>query len=188
MLLSLQIEKELEKMQASMVEIAKEHPDCSNHEELCNRLTQHLYEQNPTNRGRPVPRRWEHANNHLVMAYRLYYKGAELDQSFPKPNPPRPVQAPATVVAPTTPTTNNTATPAAASTNATSTPASSPTPRRRSTTPEQSSEQRLAVLLEVKEHLEVLKCFVGVVSDAEIATRKRQLFEALPPAPKKQRN
>lgn len=44
-------------------------------------------------------------------------------------------------------------------------------------------DQRRKVLSEVREHLDLLKEFEGVISDEELAERKRQLFLALPPAP-----
>lgn len=50
---------------------------------------------------------------------------------------------------------------------------------------ELSSEGRIALLTEIKVHAELLSAFQGVMPDAEIAERKRALYEALPPPPKK---
>ena len=46
-------------------------------------------------------------------------------------------------------------------------------------------EGRIALLTEIKLHAELLGAFQGVLPDAEIAERKRALYEALPPLPKK---
>jgi hypothetical protein len=45
------------------------------------------------------------------------------------------------------------------------------------------ADERRRLLREVKEHLEILKEFEGVVPADELAQRKRALFLALPPAP-----
>lgn len=55
-------------------------------------------------------------------------------------------------------------------------------PARPPTDESRMSERRMA-LQEVREHLELLREFEGVVSDEELASRKRELFLALPPAP-----
>ena len=44
-------------------------------------------------------------------------------------------------------------------------------------------EDRRHLLREVREHLDLLKEFEGVISEDDIARRKRELFMALPPAP-----
>lgn len=46
-----------------------------------------------------------------------------------------------------------------------------------------TDEERRALLKEVKEHTELLKEFEGVISDEELAQRKRALYMALPPVP-----
>eukprot|EP00549_Striatella_unipunctata_P025359 CAMPEP_0118675432 /NCGR_PEP_ID=MMETSP0800-20121206/1448_1 /TAXON_ID=210618 ORGANISM="Striatella unipunctata, Strain CCMP2910" /NCGR_SAMPLE_ID=MMETSP0800 /ASSEMBLY_ACC=CAM_ASM_000638 /LENGTH=133 /DNA_ID=CAMNT_0006570753 /DNA_START=173 /DNA_END=574 /DNA_ORIENTATION=- len=46
-----------------------------------------------------------------------------------------------------------------------------------------SPESRRKTLKEVREHLDLLKEFEGVISDEELVKRKRELFLALPPAP-----
>lgn len=56
-------------------------------------------------------------------------------------------------------------------------------PARPPPTEEQRMSERRMALQEVREHLELLKEFEGVVSDEELASRKRELFLALPPAP-----
>ena len=44
-------------------------------------------------------------------------------------------------------------------------------------------EHRRKILSEVREHLDLLKEFEGIISDEDLAQRKRDLFRALPPAP-----
>jgi len=44
-------------------------------------------------------------------------------------------------------------------------------------------EKRRLVLKEVREHLELLKEFEGVISTEQLNQRKKELFSALPPAP-----
>ena len=47
------------------------------------------------------------------------------------------------------------------------------------------SQDRVLYLTEIKLHAELLSTFQGVVPDEEIAERKRALYDALPPPPKK---
>ncbi len=49
---------------------------------------------------------------------------------------------------------------------------------------EEEEEKRLTVQ-EVREHLELLKEFEGIIPDEEIAQRKRDLFLSLPKVPAK---
>ena len=46
-----------------------------------------------------------------------------------------------------------------------------------------SFDDRRVILQEVKDHLNLLKEFEGVISEEELVKRKRELFLALPPAP-----
>jgi hypothetical protein len=47
------------------------------------------------NKGKPHPPYWEHAHNHCILAFRLYYRGDRLDPSFPAAVPPREIVVPA---------------------------------------------------------------------------------------------
>jgi hypothetical protein len=47
------------------------------------------------NKGKPHPPYWEHAHNHCIMGFRLYYRGDRLDPSFPAAVPPREIVVPA---------------------------------------------------------------------------------------------
>ncbi len=48
-----------------------------------------------------------------------------------------------------------------------------------------SSVERIALLTEIKVHTDLLSGFQGVIPDEELAARKRALYAALPPPPKK---
>ena len=48
---------------------------------------------------------------------------------------------------------------------------------------ELSDEERRALLKEVKDHTELLREFVGIIPDNELAERKRALYAALPAVP-----
>lgn len=41
-----------------------------------------------------LPPHWEHAHNHVIMAFRLYYNGDQLDPNFPVPQAPREIIVP----------------------------------------------------------------------------------------------
>lgn len=47
----------------------------------------------------------------------------------------------------------------------------------------ESAEARTKALAEVRQHLDLLKEFEGVIPAEELNRRKRELFLALPPAP-----
>jgi hypothetical protein len=46
-----------------------------------------------------------------------------------------------------------------------------------------TNEERRAILKEVKDHTKLLREFVGIIPDDELAKRKRALYAALPPVP-----
>jgi hypothetical protein len=118
------------------------------------------------------------------MCYRLYYKGGKLDPDFPPPIPPQEIVVPAEKP-------KGGSQPFFIAMNKAGDHA---TDGHRDTTvhdsdlaaiagDEQQPEERRMVLKEVREHLELLKEFEGVISQDELNKRKRDLFMALPPAP-----
>lgn len=135
-----------------------------------------------TRQGQPTPPMWEYANNHALMTFRLYYCGDRLDTNIPAPtlmvnmqslrNKDRTDVPPRTEV-PIVPRVVNTA----GSSGKTLPTASKPVVVMK-------EEPRLTVQ-EVREHLELLKEFEGVIPNEEIAQRKRDLFMALPAIPAK---
>jgi hypothetical protein len=150
---------------------------------------------------------WSQAHNNAIMCYRMYYRGAVIDPTFPPPNPPKPIRIvtdkrialptaayyyPPVPPQPLPPTTTSVHPPVAHNLVAGAGAA---------TTKDQEQQQGAALLdihdrgrllEEVKEHLELLKQFEGVIPDEEIASRKRELFLALPlpppPAAKRAKN
>ncbi|GAX11275.1 hypothetical protein FisN_7Lh374 [Fistulifera solaris] len=139
------------------------------HEEAVDRLAHYLFESRSdgSHRGRPTPPMWEHANNHVMLTFRLYYQGDQLDTNFPAPvlmvnlqelRKKERSEVPDSAVI-------------------------KPSPSKKVVV-EEEEEKRLTVQ-EVREHLELLKEFEGVIPDEEIAQRKRDLFLSLPTVPAK---
>lgn len=139
-----------------------------------------------------------------MMAFRLYYRGDHLDPSFPEAIAPREIIVPAEK-----PRANVDTTPYYIQVNGKKSGGSSSTPLR-SGPPVASlggilqhaddddeppldvaaligetnpTEDRRKILKEVREHLDILKEFEGIISDEDLAKRKRELFLALPSAP-----
>lgn len=164
--------------------------------------------KDPENKGKTCPSTWEYSHNHVIMAFRLYYKGDKLDPLFPM----------AAFVGSATATINNIG--SSVSTNhmhyASSRERLSSRRHEMSvvtydkpltsvvapsnddvvddqvldveailaeTNSKQPNEERRLMLKEVREHLDLLKEFEGVISEEELLRRKRELFLALPPAP-----
>lgn len=166
------------------------------HSEACDALLMELYEESLSEEGKDdgstptsVPKNWVHAHNNLFTAFRLYYDGDKPDETFPEPTPPVPIVVPSEK-----PQLSK------ASSHYVMQGSSSPMPHMPMTPlpntnaaaslgrvqlPHNTVEDRQRILNEVRDHLELLKEFEGIIPDEEINRRKRQLFEALPPAPPK---
>ena len=143
----------------------------STHDEAVNMLIQSLYEQLSGFVGKPAPQGWEHAHNHCMLTFRMYYRFEEIDPDFPPPVNPRNVFIPTERPKPT------------AVTTATKEIATEPHIDVAELLGESKVyEDRRKILQEVREHLELLKEFEGIVPDSELAQRKRELFAALPRA------
>lgn len=166
------------------------------HEEACDLLVQSLFEGVSGNKGKPHPAYWEHAHNHCIMAFRLYYRGDRLDPSFPAAVPPREIVVPAEKPKP------DSSAPYYIQMNNKKTGVGAPAPAAdlKDSHHHQDDgdephldmaaliggdpvEDRRKVLKEVREHLDLLKEFEGVISDEDLVKRKRELFLALPSAP-----
>lgn len=106
----------------------------------------------------------------------MYYRGCSLDPDIFAPIAPREVEIPESkpnVVAVT-----------AVETNAESLCVEDLTKQNfKAKIVELSDEERRALLNEIKVHTELLKEFVGVIPDDELAERKRVLYASLPPVP-----
>uniref|UniRef100_A0A7S3P449 Uncharacterized protein n=1 Tax=Amphora coffeiformis TaxID=265554 RepID=A0A7S3P449_9STRA len=180
-----QINKELQKLAK---EIKKFITPESTHQDWVNHLEQFLFESSGDNQGkattgRTVPANWAHGHNHVILCFRLYYNGDKPDPTFPAPMPPRPLKVPqerpkgdgmeGAIKSPKGTMTNMSVLPMApyAAGGMVSVPTVDPL------------EQRRKILTEVREHLDLLKEFEGIISEEDLAQRKRDLFKALPPAP-----
>lgn len=170
------IQKDLEGLQMKIRPIV---PRASTHEEAVQMLVQSLYEKLTGFSGKPYPEHWEHAHNHVVMAYRMYYHLDELDPSFPEPCSPRepniPIDRPKSKMQ------------SRMSTGSCTVVGEDDEPHLdvAELLGEKKSllEDRRKVMQEVREHLDLLKEFEGVICEEDLAKRKRELFLALPGAP-----
>ena len=140
--------------------------------------------QGKSNSGKLVPPNWGHAHNHVLLCFRLYYRGDQLDPDFPDPVPPKNIVVPATM-----PHKDAGAAPRPVLVNK---PYDGDAPGKGGTTartPQQAavhsnpSDERRRLLQEVREHLDLLREFEDVAPEEELANRKRELYAALPPAP-----
>lgn len=137
--------------------------------------------------GRAVPANWAHGHNHVICAFRLYYRGDVLDPDFPPPVLPHPLRVPQE--RPKEAADGGNQHPAAGRpTDIVTHPRTIKAEARLLLPPPplppvDPLEARRKILAEVKEHLDLLKEFEGVISEDDLAQRKRELFAALPPAP-----
>mmetsp|Transcript_9678 Transcript_9678/g.16103 ORF Transcript_9678/g.16103 Transcript_9678/m.16103 type:complete len:303 (+) Transcript_9678:156-1064(+) len=149
----------------------------------------------------PVPRNWSHAHNNAIMCYRMYFRGDELNTAFPTPMPPKELyiatDKPASMATAMTPSsvaamsvTSSLASPQApvlvTAKLLKATPAASEETAPKEAADNKSDappEDRRLVLKEVREHLDLLKEFDGIIPAEDLVKRKRELFLAMPPAP-----
>jgi hypothetical protein len=161
------------------------------HNETVDALVQCLYEKLTGFTGKQHPVNWEHAHNHVVLAFRIYYRFDTLDPTFPDPVSPRELIIPAEKVAalprPVKPAAavvvKAAISPAAAVDDDSPSDAGVAALLDDAPPKPMTLEERRRVMQEVREHLELLKEFEGVISEEELAQRKRELFLALPSAP-----
>lgn len=141
-----------------------------------------------TGNSSPVPRNWSHTHNNAILCNRVYYRGDQLDPTFPSPCPPKDIyiaaEKPASMVTSAADTASlpaEASLPAATKPKVGSTPGAGPenAGKKGSNTP----DDRRLMLKEVREHLDLLKEFEGVIPAEDLARRKRELFLAMPPAP-----
>lgn len=188
------IEKELEKLISEKVKPS--YREGMSHDQLCKEFVQKVFETQTNQAGKQCPENWEHAHNNVIMTYKMYYDGLQLDPTLPEPAPvveinvphekPAPIDGAAVMRSPGTVRYSATSSlaqsgpivPRPAAQAAAAAPSSSLT-----SSSEESHEERLRVLREVKEYMEVLQKFEGVIHDDFLAKRKRELFEALPSLP-----
>merc|ERR1712238_562220 len=158
------------------------------HEEVCEEFIRSEYEKHATGvEGKERPVNWEYSHLNNFLIYRMFYLGESRNPNLPMavdPNPNRvvPVKKPpfGTYPGEELPFSKKMGNKGKkrphddteASKNAQYTyKAATPTERRR------------ALLKEVREHLELLKEFEGVISAKDLTKKKKELFNSLPPAP-----
>lgn len=179
-------EKGIEKEMATLAKKIKPFvAKAQTHEEAVHMLIQDLYEQLTGFTGKSYPLNWEHSHNHVIMAYRMYFRYDQLDTTFPIPVSPRELDVPTE-----RPKVTKREGSAKAGANAGSKSDGGdndddPTVNAEDFFGETKSivDDRLKVLQEVREHLDLLKEFEGIISVEDLSKRKRELFMALPPAP-----
>jgi hypothetical protein len=137
-------------------------------------------------KGKPFPPNWDHSHNNVIMAYRMYYQGSERDSTFPPPDPPKEIVVPASKPKTGTDTAYYIAMNNAADGTGEAT-ATEGGPNEDEAVDlavdAESAEERRQILHEVREHLDLLKQFEGMISEDLLKKRKRDLFSALPSAP-----
>lgn len=161
------------------------------HEEVCEEFIKEQYDSTLPNSGTidtEKPDCWEYTHLIPLLAYKMYYSGKKVNPNLAPavdPNPHRVVPNKKPDVYP--PELGKIDIPQQAdiseervigkSSNGTALSSSDLSPSSR------AAGERCSMLKEVREHLVLLKDFEGVISDAEIKKRKRELFKSLPPAP-----
>ena len=168
------VEKELESLAEKVKPFVGR---AKTHQEAVDMLVQSLYETLTGFKGKSFPENWEHAHNQTIMCFRLYYDFDVLDQTFPAAVSPRDLVVPLIRPEKAPPVAHvASAAPFAA------VDASEPQVDVAALLGEapKPAEERRRLLQEVKDHLELLKEFEGIVPEAEIADRKRELFAILP--------
>lgn len=117
-----------------------------------------------------LPKNWEHAHNCQMLCYRLYYNGTQKDETFPPAVPATDIVVPAEKPKPLGKNEK--------STHFISLPKGGPPAHS-----EEAIDLRRKRLGEIREHLETIRLFEGIVSEGDLTERKRQLYLALPPVP-----
>ena len=182
-----QINKELQKLAKLIKQFMGPQ---GTHQEWVNHLEQFLFEsagetRGPGNPGKSVPQNWAHGHNHVLLTFRLYYNGDKLDPTFPAPIPPRVINVPQERPKedPDSKLGMKGLLPGLTSHRIPVPGYPGGLPGMAISAPMDPLEQRRKILTEVREHLDLLKEFEGIISDEDLAQRKRDLFRALPPAP-----
>ncbi|KAL3942620.1 MAG: hypothetical protein SGBAC_003221 [Bacillariaceae sp.] len=186
------MEKELDKLINEKVKPC--YREGITHDELCKEFIQKVFEGQTGQSGKQCPDNWEHAHNNVILTFRIYYDGLQLDPTLPAPSPvveinvphekPAPINGAAVMRDPGTVryTAASARAPPARSAPVPAPPAAAPPVYAASL--EENHEERLQVLREIKEYMQVLEQFDGVIHEDFLMKRKRELFEALPSIPK----
>ncbi len=128
------------------------------------------------------PATWEYKHSSVFTVYRIYYRGATVEPNVFPAVPPEIAETPAKKNAVIVAKTEKVSPKAARAISAKHAVVDTFINGNEG---ELAFEGRIALLTEIKLHAELLGAFQGVMPDAEIAERKRALYEALPHPPKK---
>lgn len=166
------------------------------HKECCDDFIQSQYETVSGVKGKKHPVVWEYSHLNIFLAYRMFYSGEDVDPDLPPardPNPNRVVPNKKPAVYPPDPTMGSGRGGSDYDSDGSHhlrsyadeiTGGGSGKKRgRKGKRGELDADGRRAMLKEVRDHLEILREFEGVIPADELNKRKRELFMSLPPAP-----
>ena len=170
------------------------------HRECCNDFIQAQYEAVSGVKGRNHPSVWEYSHLSIFLAYRMFYLGEDVSSSLPPardPNPHRVVPNKKPAFYPPEPRhvgrcsggyDTDDGSGGAGQNGAHHSrlgQGNQPTMRKRRKGGgiANDPDSRRALLKEVRDHLEILKEFEGIVPTEELERRKKELFLSLPPTP-----
>lgn len=171
------VEKELEKIRDKVKPLCV---DGKTHNEIIDEYIQQQYEYVTNQTGKSVPRGWEHSHSNVIMTYRMYFQGTEPNPDLPPPAPFKEVVVP---IAKPKHDVNYMVRMPGSDTDHVMTMGSPPSPTPNLDPHMESAEDRMAILKEVRAHMDLLNDFVGIIPQEQITKRKRELYNALPSAP-----
>jgi len=161
---------------------------CKSHDELCKKFLQHEYTHHSGKVDKEYHDIWEYTHIHYFLAFRMYYVGCSINTDMPPacdPNPERmvPADEPFEIEC----------------RNRSFLSGRKPEDERKDTpvayiNVDQNgvefsdalvaeTQERRALLKEVKDHMELLKEFDGLIPDSELKKQRKELFMSLPSIP-----
>lgn len=177
------------------------------HKDICSEFIQDQYEIVSGVKGKKHPAVWEYSHLNIFLAYKMYYEKGQLNPHLPPARDPDPNR----VVPNKKPPGGEY--PPGATTGLKEEDENSEEKKLKSNgkdistgkenldgklskhksevsppRPKTEAEERRALLQEVREHLELLKEFEGVIPASEMSKRKKELFMSLPSAPSSSRS
>mmetsp|Transcript_14629 Transcript_14629/g.14108 ORF Transcript_14629/g.14108 Transcript_14629/m.14108 type:complete len:333 (-) Transcript_14629:83-1081(-) len=163
------------------------------HKDICSEFIQDQYEIVSGVKGKKHPAFWEYSHLNIFLAYKLFYDKGEMNPHLPSARDPDPNR-----VVPNKKPIGGEYPPGASSKdeddNSIGRKAKSNGKENldakiskhkpdTATRPKTEADERRALLQEVREHLELLKEFEGIIPATEMSKRKKELFMSLPSAP-----
>ena len=124
-------------------------------------------------KDKQVPDNWENTHNNVIMTYRMNYHGTDLDPNLPHPDPFKEVVVPSAKPREDDPAYLLKMPGDSEQGNTTAL----------SQQVKESAEDRLAMLQEIRAHMDLLNDFVGIIPQEQLHKRKRELYLAMPNTP-----